>query len=132
MRCGIGIAIVLVALALVTSAAPLPAAAAQPPLVFASETPAGPGTYVLAGISSVVGTAIYAPFKAVLLCPETAVGAAATLAVGAHAAAERLVRIGCTGSYLVTPEMVRGQREFYEGGGPIVEEPPLRLLPVAK
>ena len=60
-----------------------------------------------------------------------AVAAGATLAVGDRASAESLVRIGCTGSYLTTPEMIRGRREFYEGGGPIVEPPSIRLLPVS-
>ena len=131
MRRGIGIGVMLLGL-VVAGLGPgtVRATAAQPPLVFASETPPPPGTEVLAGIAAVVGTVAYAPFKAALICPETAVGAGVSLAVGGPTSAERLLRIGCTGTYVITPGMVRGQAEFEGGGAPIVEPPPLRLLPL--
>lgn len=70
--------------------------------------------YELAGVASVLGTLVYAPFKAVILCPFAAVGAGATWAVtgGETIQAERVLQIGCGGDYLVTRQMVLGRQEI--------------------
>jgi hypothetical protein len=62
----------------------------------------------------------YAPFKAVLICPVTAAAAVvAALLPGHHATSGHLFQVGCGGSYLITPGMVRGADEFQGAGGPI-------------
>lgn len=77
-------------------------------------------TNVLAGITAVLGSFVYAPFKAVVLCPVSAVGAGAAWLVtgGAPSPAERVLRVGCGGDYFVTPRMLRGQQEFREPDAP--------------
>lgn len=71
-------------------------------------------TALLAGAVATLGTGLYAPFKALILCPVSALGAgAAWLATGGEPApAERVLQVGCGGAYAITPRMVRGQQEF--------------------
>jgi hypothetical protein len=73
---------------------------------------------VLATVAAGLGTLFYAPFKAVGLCPGMALASGGSLAFtrGDRATAEYLLRVGCTGTYVITPEMVRGQQEFKEAG----------------
>lgn len=82
----------------------------------AEDAPARP---VLATVGAVAGSIFYLPFKALGICPGMA------LAAGVHYAAtlgkntpvdEYLVRAGCTGTYFITPGMVRGQEEFQGSG----------------
>ncbi|MBI4571870.1 MAG: hypothetical protein HY713_01115 [candidate division NC10 bacterium] len=77
-----------------------------------------PGAQALATAAAVVGSVFYAPFKAVVICPGMALASGVSLAVtgGGKAAAESLLRVGCTGTYFVTPDMVRGQEEFQGSG----------------
>ncbi len=75
-------------------------------------------TEVLATGAAVVGSFFYIPFKALAICPGMALASGASLAFthGDRSTAEYLLRVGCTGTYVVTPEMVRGQQEFLGSG----------------
>jgi hypothetical protein len=84
----------------------------------AEDAPARP---VLATVGAVVGSILYIPFKALGICPGMALAAGVHYAatVGQDAAVdEYLVRAGCTGTYFITPGMVRGQEEFQGSGAP--------------
>ena len=76
--------------------------------------PGPTGRTVAAGIGAVVGTVVYAPFKALVICPVGALAAGATYAVtgGEKDTADYLLRLGCTGTYLISPSMVQGQEAF--------------------
>jgi hypothetical protein len=94
-----------------------PARAAQA----ASPTSEGDSTgrTIVANVGSVMGTIVYAPFKALVLCPGMALAGGVTYAATLGKAkedAEYLARVGCTGTYLVTPEMVQGKEEFQGSG----------------
>ncbi len=99
-------------------------AAPAPVLAQAAETATldedASATNVLASITAVLGSFVYVPFKAVVLCPVSAVGAGATwLATGGEPSpARRVLQIGCEGDYFVTSRMVRGQAEFREPDSP--------------
>ena len=73
------------------------------------------GRAFVAGVGAVIGTIVYAPFKALVLCPLSAVGSVATRAVTAGSEADTadyVLRLGCTGTYAVSPEMVQGREAF--------------------
>ncbi len=76
--------------------------------------PGPTGRTVTAGIGAVIGTVVYAPFKALVMCPVGALAAGTTYAVtgGEKETADYLLRLGCTGTYLISPSMVRGQEAF--------------------
>ncbi len=79
---------------------------------------------VLASISAVLGSVFYAPFKAVLVCPVSAVAAGVTFLAtsGAPAPATTVLHIGCEGDNFVTRAMIRGQDEFREPDLPAVQQ----------
>jgi hypothetical protein len=83
------------------------------------------GTQVLAAFAGTVGSLFYIPFKALVMCPGMALASGASLAVtqGNRDTAEYLLRVGCTGTYFITPGMVRGQEEFQESGEPETSTP---------
>jgi hypothetical protein len=89
-----------------------------------SEAPASgtdrSATQFLAAFAAAVGSFFYIPFKAAAICPGMALASGASLAVtgGDRDTAEYLLRVGCTGTYIITPGMVRGQEEFQESGSP--------------
>ena len=72
------------------------------------------GSSVVAGVGAVLGTVVYAPFKALVLCPVGAVASGVTYAAtgGETETAGYVLRLGCTGTYLVTPAMVQGHEAF--------------------
>jgi len=72
----------------------------------------------MAAAAGAIGSVFYIPFKVGLLCPGAALVAGGSMAVtaGDRPTAERLLRIGCTGTFFITPEMVRGQEEFQGSG----------------
>jgi hypothetical protein len=76
--------------------------------------PGPTGRTVVAGIGAVVGTVVFATFKAVVMCPVGAVAAGTTYAVtgGEKETADYLLRLGCTGTYFISPAMVQGQEAF--------------------
>lgn len=76
--------------------------------------PGPTGRRVTAGIGAVVGTVVYAPFKALVMCPVGALAGGTTYAVtgGEKDTADYLLRLGCTGTYRISPAMVQGQEAF--------------------
>lgn len=68
----------------------------------------------VAGVGAVVGSIVYAPFKALVMCPVSAVASGATYAVtgGATDTPRFLLRVGCSGTYVIAPAMVQGQEAF--------------------
>ena len=72
----------------------------------------------MAAVAGAIGTFFYIPFKVGLMCPGMALASGATWAVtgGEKATAEYLLRVGCAGTYFITPAMVRGQQEFHQAG----------------
>lgn len=92
---------------------------AQPPAASAAQ-PANdsPGLAAMAAVVGTIGSFLYIPFKIGAICPGMAPASGASLAVtgGDRSTAEYLLRLGCTGTYAITPEMVRGQEEFQGAG----------------
>jgi len=80
-------------------------------------------TNVLGSIMAVVGSFVYAPFKAVVVCPVSAVGAGVTWLVtgGEPSPATQVLHVGCEGDYFITRPMIRGQEEFREPDSPSVQ-----------
>ncbi len=78
------------------------------------------GTSALATAAAVAGTVFWIPVKALALCPGMALAAGASLAVtaGRTDTSDYFLRIGCEGTWIITPAMVRGQEEFQESGAP--------------
>ncbi len=78
----------------------------------------GPAVKILATIAAAAGSLVHVPFKLGIICPAMALASGGSLAVtgGDRATAEYLLRVGCTGTYVITPGMIRGQEEF-EGAG---------------
>ncbi len=114
-RCGQ--VIVLLALAIVgfeTQASGAQTAAPSEPAATRDTS----ATEVLATAAAAVGSFFYIPFKAVAICPGMALASGASLAFthGDRSTAEYLLRVGCTGTYIVTPGMIRGQQEFQGSG----------------
>lgn len=72
------------------------------------------GSHIVAGVGAVAGSVVYAPFKALIMCPVSAVAAGVTYAAtrGGTDTSGYLVRLGCTGTYVITPAMVQGQEAF--------------------
>jgi hypothetical protein len=107
--------ILVVAIAVLVVVGPV-ASWAQETTPAAANPGSGPsGRTVLAEIGAVFGSIFYAPFKAVILCP--AVGLVASGVTYAATGGEKdtptkLLRLGCTGSYVISPEMVQGQESF--------------------
>ncbi len=76
--------------------------------------PSASARTVVAGIGAVVGSIVYAPFKAVIMCPVGALASGVSYVVtgGEPDPADYLLRLGCTGTYLITPDMVQGEKPF--------------------
>ena len=72
----------------------------------------------MGAVAGVIGSFFYIPFKVGALCPGMALASGASLAVtgGNKDTAAYLLRVGCTGTYFITPAMVRGQEEFHGAG----------------
>ena len=108
------ILLVVPALLLAPVSAVRAAEAASPP---GGDEPTG--RTIVAGVGSVLGTVVYAPFKALVLCPMMALAGGATYAATLGKSkedAEYLARVGCTGTYLITPGMVQGKEDFQGSG----------------
>ncbi len=77
-----------------------------------------PGLTAVAAVAGAIGSFFYIPFKVAAMCPGMALASGASLAVtgGDKDTAAYLLRVGCTGTYFITPAMVRGQEEFKEAG----------------
>jgi hypothetical protein len=72
------------------------------------------GATVLAGVGAVAGSIVFAPFKAVIMCPAGALAAGVTYvaARGEGETPNYLLRLGCTGTYFISPAMVQGREAF--------------------
>ncbi len=72
------------------------------------------GSGVVAGVGAVAGSVVYAPFKALIMCPVSAVASGVTYAAtwGGTDTSDYLLRLGCTGTYFISPSMVQGQETF--------------------
>jgi hypothetical protein len=105
----------LVLLVGVAAAGPGWAEQAAPPPATANDSP---GLRAMAAVAGAIGSFFYIPFKVGAMCPGMALASGASLAVtgGDKATAEYLLRVGCTGTYFITPQMVRGQEEFQGAG----------------
>jgi hypothetical protein len=105
---------ILVALGVVGILIVLPTAARAQEAAGAAADDDTTAAYKMAGVASLLGTLVYAPLKAVVLCPLSAVGAgvAYVAAGGESAPADRVLHIGCGGSYAITRGMIRGQQEI--------------------
>ena len=92
------------------------------PVTWAQEAPAtsdsgsGPtGNSILAGVGAVIGSIFYAPFKGLIMCPAVglvASGVTYAATKGEKETPEYLLRLGCTGTYFVSPSMVQGKETF--------------------
>jgi hypothetical protein len=76
------------------------------------------GSDVVAGLGSILGSVVFFPFKALVICPGMAIASGVSYAFtgGEPEPAEYLLRVGCTGSYGASPGMVQGQGEFLGSG----------------
>lgn len=85
------------------------------PLARADDPPA---LTAMAAVAGAIGSFFYIPFKVGAICPGMALASGASLAVtgGDRGTAEYLLRVGCTGTYFITPGMVRGREEFQGSG----------------
>jgi hypothetical protein len=72
------------------------------------------GRTVLANVGAVAGSIVYAPFKALVLCPVSAIASGAVYAVtrGTTDTPDYVLRLGCTGTYFISPAMVQGEEAF--------------------
>lgn len=82
----------------------------------AADSGSGPsGSTILAGVGAVFGSVFYAPFKGLILCPAVGVvasGVTYAATRGEKTTPEYLLRVGCTGTYFISPGMVQGQEAF--------------------
>jgi hypothetical protein len=94
--------------------APLTSWAQASPPAEATTEPSSSGSTLVAGIGAAAGSAVYAPFKALIMCPVGAVASGATYAAtgGKTDRASYVLRLGCTGTYFISPAMVQGQEAF--------------------
>jgi hypothetical protein len=106
---------VLLAVAVGVAAGMAGAAWAQeaPPPESVTKTIYG-GSPIVAGVGAVAGSIVYAPFKALILCPLSAVASGVAYAAtrGGTDTSESLLRLGCTGTYVISPAMVQGHEAF--------------------
>jgi hypothetical protein len=93
-------------------------ASAPPPGATPPPASDSPGLTAMAALAGTIGSFFYIPFKVGAMCPGMALASGASLAVtgGNKDTAEYLLRVGCTGTYFITPGMVRGQEEFQGSG----------------
>jgi len=84
-------------------------------------TPAAPnsgsgpsGATILADVGAVFGSIFFVPFKGLILCPALGLASGVTYAAtgGEKGTPEYLLRLGCTGTYFISPEMVQGKEAF--------------------
>ncbi len=75
----------------------------------ASETT---GTQIGAGVGSMVGSAVYFPFKASFCIVGGVTSGFAYLFAGANAA-EKMVNTSCRGNWVIGPEVVKGKETVH-------------------
>jgi hypothetical protein len=87
-----------------------------------ADSGSGPsGRAFLAGVGAVVGSIFYAPFKGLILCPAVglvASGVTYAATKGETDTAGYLFRLGCTGTYVISPAMIQEQETFRTSDAP--------------
>ncbi len=73
------------------------------------------GTQIGAGVGSVVGSAVYFPFKA-SFCILGGVTSGFTLLFAGARAAEKVAGTTCRGTWAITPNVVRGKETVHFAG----------------
>jgi hypothetical protein len=69
------------------------------------------------GVGSVVGSAVYFPFKA-SFCILGGLGSGVTLIAAGPQAANKVASASCRGTWAITPDMVKGERPVKFVGDP--------------
>ena len=75
------------------------------------------GTQIGAGVGSVVGSAVYFPFKA-SFCILGGVSSGFALVFAGAKAAEKVVGTTCRGTWAITPSVVKGKETVHFAGKP--------------
>jgi len=78
-------------------------------------TPESTGTQIGAGVGSVVGSAVYFPFKA-SFCILGGVSSGFALVFAGSKAAEKVVGTTCRGTWAITPNVVKGKETVHFTG----------------
>ena len=73
------------------------------------------GTQIGAGVGSVVGSAVYFPFKA-SFCILGGVSSGFTYIFAGEKAAEKVADTSCRGTWAITPDVVKGKRTVHFAG----------------
>jgi hypothetical protein len=84
-----------------------------------SNSQEGTASQVGAGVGSVVGSAVYFPFKAVF-CILGGIGSGFTLLAAGPETANKVVSASCRGTWAITPDIVKGKEAVHFVG----ETPP--------
>ena len=74
----------------------------------ASDSEDSTGAQIGYGTASVVGSAVYFPFKAAF-CILGAIGAGFTLVAAGAQTADKVVTASCRGTWVVSPDVVKGK-----------------------
>jgi hypothetical protein len=81
----------------------------------ATEARESTGTQIGAGVGSVVGSAVYFPFKA-SFCILGGVSSGFTYIFAGARAAERVADTTCRGTWAITPDVVKGKTPVHFAG----------------
>ncbi len=70
---------------------------------------------VFATTAAVLGSIVWTPFKALIMCPVGALASGVTYAAtaGSKQPAGYVLDVGCTGTYVVRPGMLQGRETFH-------------------
>jgi hypothetical protein len=82
-----------------------------------SNSQEGTASQVGAGVGSVVGSAVYFPFKAVF-CILGGIGSGFTLLAAGPETANKVVSASCRGTWAITPDIVKGKEAVHFVGEP--------------
>jgi hypothetical protein len=82
-----------------------------------SNTQEGTLSQVGTGVGSVVGSAVYFPFKAVF-CILGGIGSGFTLLAAGPDTADKVASASCRGTWVITPDIVKGNEAVHFVGEP--------------
>lgn len=74
------------------------------------------------GVGSVVGSAVYFPFKAAF-CILGGIGSGVTLVASGPQTANKVVSASCRGTWAITPDVVKGKETVHFVGKPAASPP---------